>query len=159
MQARKERSFHPCIGGIKANQPYDLRWSDHMILQREGWSVELGLKVTEQLKLGQVERWWAKYWEGHASCGRLVVPSNWANKAGRIWATGVCVCVCFILGSNIPWAGAGSACSWSLEQGSKSYVPQSCSADNTGPEGTLLELPLYYYEFSATATFSSLSHD
>lgn len=44
------------------NQPamWDLGQSkNRLLLQAEGWDLELGLKVTEQLKLGQFEMWWA----------------------------------------------------------------------------------------------------
>lgn len=52
----KEKSS-ACFGERKANQPCEILGSVAIgLLYRGGWPIEMGLKVAEQLKLGQVER-------------------------------------------------------------------------------------------------------
>lgn len=51
---------------------------------------------------------------GHTSLWRVIMPSNWANKANWNWA--MCASVFFICGLKGIWVGSGSTvCFWSLD--------------------------------------------
>ena len=103
----EKKGFSLCFRGTKASQPYEISGgaSHRLLLQVRGWDVELGLKVAEQLKLGQVERWWAKSTgKGTLAAGELWCPAiELSKKAGWkwtmcvVWCVCVCVCVCVCL--------------------------------------------------------------
>jgi hypothetical protein len=105
----REEGTVPCFRGKTANQPCEISGgaATGHFHRRETGNDDLELKVAEQLKLSADLGCWARSSEkGTLAKVEWGCPAIVPVKQAEIEQ--LCVCVFFILGSNVLWTGAGS---------------------------------------------------